>query len=232
LWTVAPEVGFSVSRLRYAHSRYTRTEPIFTPEVSLSGHTNDYELYQGDPRRGFDTTLRYAYVPGAQASSIGVHRFLLTGTYLYNFKSYVQPRWILGLRYKFGTLFTVDGTTPDASKTPPDWFFLVGGDQDLRGFSRNTLPSQFEGAGSVATSGLESRWPGLFSFPLDPLVFVDAGYLGPGNSHFSRELIVSPGFGVRSATPLGTIRATYARGYQPAKNIYRSQVFLSFGAEF
>ncbi len=231
-WTLAPEVGFSVSRLRYSNSRYTRTEPIVTPEFTLGGHTNDYELYRGDPRRGFDTHLQYTYVPSAQASSIGVHRLLLTGTYLYNFKNYIQPRWILGIRYKFGTLFTTDGTTPDASKTPPDWFFLVGGDQDLRGFSRNSLPSDQSGAGSVATSGFESRWPGLFSFPLDPLLFLDAGYVGSGNSHFSREVVVSPGFGARSATPLGTIRATYARGYQPAKNIYRSQVFVSFGAEF
>jgi outer membrane translocation and assembly module TamA len=127
---------------------------------------------------------------------------------------------------------TTDGTTPDPTKIPQDWFFTVGGDKDIRGFGRNTLPSEILGAGSVATWGFESRWPHLISFPLEPLVFTDFGYLGAGNLRFRPELYLAPGIGFRSATPIGTIRATLARGMIPALSYSHFQFFVSFGAEF
>jgi outer membrane translocation and assembly module TamA len=231
-WTLEPEIGFSVSRLHILDVMNPRTTLLFTPEITLGGHTHAFELYQGDPRTGYDGNLAYRYLPGSQASSTGVHRLLLQGTFLTNYRGYVEPRWVLGLRYTLGTLFTTDGTVPDSNKIPPDWFFLAGGDHDLRGFGRNTLPSPELGAASVATVGFESRWPNLISFPLEPLVFTDLGFLGEGNAKFHPDLYLSPGIGVRSPTPIGTVRGTLARGLIPARGVHRWQLFLSFGAEF
>lgn len=237
-WTLEPEVGLSVRRLRTIRKidspfiRKDGTQIYFSPELSLGAHTNNFELYRGDPRQGFDGRINYAYIPGSEASSIGLHRFFMQGTFLENYRGYVEPRWVIGGRFTIGPIFTTDGTAPDFNKAPVDWFYYAGGDQSLRGFPRNELPSKDSGAGSEATVGFESRWPHNFSLPLEPLVFTDIGYFGSGNGHFDSDLYVSPGFGTRAATPVGTVRATYARGYVATKNIRRTQIFVSFGTEF
>ena len=232
-WTLEPELGLSFHRLRTLDTVFAaRTQVFFSPEVTLRAHTHDYELYRGDPRQGFDSNLEYAWIPGAQAQSISLHRVMVQGTFLENYRGYVEPRWVLGGRFVAGSIFTTDGTVPDPNKAPINWFFPVGGDQTLRGFGRNTLPNEEIGAGSVATFGFESRWPHLWSPPVEPLVFLDFGWLGPGNGLFEHDTIYSPGFGARAATPIGTVRATWARGLIPTKNVYRSQLFVSFGTEF
>lgn len=231
-WTLEPEFGYSASKLRDVDFSPPRDFELLTPEVNFGAHSHDFELYRADPRSGLDVKATYRYLPGAQADSIGIHRIFVQGTALVNYRGYVEPRWVLGARYTFGTLFTTDGTVPDPEKLPRDWFFLAGGDRDLRGFGRATLPSEKQGAGSIGTVGLESRWPHLFSFPLEPLVFYDLGWVGPGNGKFDGEPYLSPGVGVRSPTPIGTVRGTIARGISPARGIHRWQLFLSFGTEF
>ncbi|MBS1961746.1 MAG: BamA/TamA family outer membrane protein [Bdellovibrionales bacterium] len=231
-WTIEPEIGYSASKIRDVDFNPPRDFNLLTPEVNLGAHSHDFELYGGDPRSGLDVNSTYRYLPGSQATSIGIHRVFVQGTALVNYRSYLEPRWVLGARYSFGTLFTTDGTVPDPQKLPRDWFFLGGGDRDLRGFGRATLPSEEQGAGSLATVGFESRWPHLLPIPLEPLVFYDVGWVGAGNAKFDPAPYLSPGFGVRSPTPIGTIRGTLARGISPARGIHRWQLFLSFGTEF
>lgn len=231
-WTLEPEAGFSTRKLRILKTLVNRTDTFLTPGLSLGAHTHDFELYRGSPRTGSDFDLIYEYIPGGQVKSIAVHRLVLQGTTLWNYRGYVEPRWVIGMRFGFGSLYTTNDSTPDVSRIPPDWFFLVGGDRDLRGFGRNSLPNEDQGAASAATTGIESRWPNLFSFPIEPLVFFDFGWLGNGNWRFDTPVYLSPGFGVRSATPLGTIRATFAKGYVPMNHIQRGQFFVSFGTEF
>lgn len=231
-WALEPELGFSTRKLRILKTKDNRTDTFFTPGIVLGAHTHDFELYRGSPRTGSDFNLVYDFIPGSQVKSIAVHRLLLQGTTLFNYRGYVEPRWVLGMRFSVGSLYTSDRSTPDESRIPPDWFFLVGGDRDLRGFGRNSLPDEDQGAGSAATTGFESRWPNLFSFPAEPLIFFDIGWLGEGNWRFDKPVFLSPGLGVRAATPLGTIRATYAKGYVPMNHIRRDQFFVSFGTEF
>lgn len=234
-WTLEPEVGFSLRRLRtldVSPSIEPRTDVILSPELLFGAHTHDFELYRRDPRQGFDSNFAYGFIPGGQAESIAVHRAMIQGTFLENYKGYVEPRWVLGGRFNIGTIFTSDGTVPDPNKAPIDWFFPLGGDQTLRGFGRNSLPNEEAGAGSAASVGFESRWPNLVSIPLEPLVFTDVGFLGDGNANFDPDVYLSPGVGVRSPTPIGTVRGTIARGMIPARNVKRWQFFLSFGTEF
>ncbi len=238
-WTLEPQVGLAVRRIRILDVAVPRTEVIATPEIQFGAHTHGYELYRASPRTGFDANLNYTFLPGSQSSSITHHRLFLQGTTLYNYKDYVDPRWVLGARFTVGTIFTSNATSPNPDIIPPDWLFLVGGDRNLRGFARNSLPPEIagapledQGAGSAATLGLESRWPGFFSFPLEPLIFTDFGLLGDGNARWTSDLHISPGFGARSSTPLGTVRATLARGIILNQNLRRWQLFFSFGTEF
>ncbi len=231
-WTLEPEIGLAIRRFRTTDIAAPRTDLVITPEIQLGARTHDFELFRGSPRTGLESTVNYSFLSGGQAGSITTHRLYIQGTALYNYKSYVDPRWVLGLRFTAGSIMTSDGSIPDENNIPPDWLFLAGGDRDLRGFARNSLPNKVRGSGSILTTGVESRWPGQFSFPLEPLVFTDFGYLGNGNARWESPLHIAPGVGFRSATPLGTIRGTIARGMVPSIGLKRWQLFFSFGTEF
>lgn len=231
-WMLEPEIGTSLRRIKTYDFAVPRVDTLLTPTLILKAHTHDYELYLASPRTGSDYRLTYEFIPNYQTRSNAVHRAYLLGTALWNYRDYLEPRWVLGGRFSYGSLFTVDGSVPDPAFIPPDWLFLLGGDRDLRGFGRNTLPSETQGAGSALTFGFESRWPGLFDFPFEPLVLFDFGWLGSGNGNFDKPLYLSPGIGARSATPLGTIRGTVARGLIPTTGFTHTQFFLSFGTEF
>ncbi|MBC7385350.1 MAG: BamA/TamA family outer membrane protein [Cryobacterium sp.] len=231
-WTLDPQAGFNFRRFRDLTARPSVANYFFTPGILLNAHSHDFERYRGSPRTGVDFNFAYDFLPGSQAKTNSVHRTLISGTALWNFRDYVEPRWVLGARYSLGMLVTGDGSIPNVDRVPVDWFFLIGGDRDLRGFGRNSLPEVKKGAGSAATLGIESRWPNLFPMPLEPLLFTDYGWLGHGNMTFDPGLFYSPGLGARAATPLGTIRATYANGYNPLKGHHKNQYFVSFGAEF
>lgn len=245
-FAIDPQVGFTARRLHQYKSANDGVNDFLTPGAILNIHTHEYELFRGSPRTGSDLTLTYDFIPGSQVKQISVHRLFAQGTLLWNYKDYVEPRWVLGARYSFGTVMTSDRSTPDPNRVPKDFFFLVGGDRDLRGFARSSLPDVNrvtvrdpatglivdQTSASVATTGIESRWPNLFAFPLEPLVFFDFGWVGTGNLQFDRTFYSSPGIGARSATPLGTIRATFAKGYIPRQQVRRNQFFISFGTEF
>jgi translocation and assembly module TamA len=232
-WSLYPEGGLALRRIRVITSPASRTDTLVSPEATIQARSNQYELYQGDPRSGLSTKLDYAFVGQGLGSAMSAHRVALSGTALYNWKAYRDPTWILGVRYTLGSILAAGGRTPTQYELPPDWFFLLGGDQNLRGFARNALPRDIEGAGTIAYAGFESRWPSAFSFPLEPLVFFDVAKLGEGNATLSQTIYLSPGIGGRYGTPIGTVRATFARGIALEEPIERRwQLFVSLGTEF
>jgi translocation and assembly module TamA len=232
-WSLYPEGGLALRRIRILQSPGTRTDTLVSPELSMEARSNQFELYQGNPRSGLNTKLDYAFVGQGLGSAMSAHRVTLSGTALYNWKAYRDPTWILGVRYTIGSILVAGGRTPTQFELPPDWFFLLGGDQNLRGFARNAIPRDNEGAGTIAYAGAESRWPSAFSFPLEPLVFFDVAKFGEGNATLSPILYLSPGIGGRYGTPIGTVRATLARGIALAEPIERRwQLFVSLGTEF
>ena len=118
---------------------------------------------------------------------------------------------------------------------PPDQRFYAGGPNDVRGFERNELgpviyvvPVGFAnipdsvrvaatGGNVLALGNVELRVPSpIFSSRMRLAAFVDAGGMwdreGPNNS---RVIRVTPGVGVRVATPLGPARLDVA--YNPYK---------------
>ena len=149
---------------------------------------------------------------------------------------------VLSWRVRGGLIFSprVDVDTVSGSFIPPEQRFYAGGPNDVRGFERNELgpvvyvvPATAVGPGSTvdadsvrvaATGGntfvlgnVELRLPSpIFRSRLRLATFVDAGGTwnrqGPGSARFIR---VTPGVGIRLATPLGPARLDVA--YNPYK---------------
>jgi outer membrane protein insertion porin family len=147
---------------------------------------------------------------------------------------------VLSWRLKGGVIFSprLDVANESAAFVPPDQRFYGGGPNDVRGFERNELgPVVYvvpEGAATppinpdsvrvAATGGnttvvgnVELRVPSpVFSSRLRFAAFVDAGGVWQrGGPRSSRVIRVTPGAGLRIATPLGPARLDVA--YNPYK---------------
>jgi outer membrane protein insertion porin family len=148
---------------------------------------------------------------------------------------------VLSWRLRGGLIFspTLDVGNVSGAFVPPDQRFYAGGPNDVRGFERNELgpvvyvvpetgvspDSVFSDSVRVAATGgntfalgnVELRVPSpIFSSRLRFAAFVDAGGVwqreGPKSGRVVR---VTPGVGIRIATPLGPARLDVA--YNPSK---------------
>jgi outer membrane protein insertion porin family len=145
---------------------------------------------------------------------------------------------VVAARIKGGVIFSPEivlGSGEPLGFVPPDQRFYAGGPNDLRGYDRNELgpvvyvvprdslqsDSSYNatalrvaatGGDRLAIANVEVRFPAPFlSERFKLAAFVDAGAL------WSREktagLRITPGLGVRVASPLGPIR--FDVGYNP-----------------
>ena len=151
---------------------------------------------------------------------------------------------VLSWRVRGGLIFSpsVDVDTASGNFIPPEQRFYAGGPNDVRGFERNELgpvvyvvpqshvdavgvdsisPDSVRvaatGGNSLALANVEIRVPSpVFSSRLRLAAFVDAGGVwqrqGPGPT---AKIRVTPGIGLRVATPLGPARLDVA--YNPYK---------------
>jgi outer membrane protein insertion porin family len=144
---------------------------------------------------------------------------------------------VLSWRLRGGLIFspTLDVANVSGAFIPPDQRFYAGGPNDVRGFQRNELgpvvyvvPVGFAnvpdsvrvaatGGNTFALGNVEVRVPSpLFSSRLRLAAFVDAGGVWQRQGLSSGRLIrVTPGVGIRIATPLGPARLDVA--YNPYK---------------
>jgi outer membrane protein assembly factor BamA len=144
---------------------------------------------------------------------------------------------VLSWRLRGGIIFspTLDVGNVSGAFVPPDQRFYAGGPNDVRGFQRNELgpvvyvvrrgfanvPDSVRvaatGGNMLALGNVELRIPSpIFRSRMRLATFVDAGGAwerqGPQKS---RVIRVTPGVGVRVATPLGPARLDVA--YNPYK---------------
>jgi outer membrane protein assembly complex protein YaeT len=144
---------------------------------------------------------------------------------------------VLSWRLRGGLIFSprIDVANVSGAFIPPDQRFYAGGPNDVRGFERNELgpviyvvPAGFAnvpdsvrvaatGGNTFVLGNVEIRVPSpVFSSRLRLAAFVDAGGVwqrqAPNSSHLIR---VTPGVGIRIATPLGPARVDVA--YNPYK---------------
>jgi outer membrane protein assembly complex protein YaeT len=190
---------------------------------------------QVDPTRGSNASVEVTYSSKYIGSS-ALQQF----TRVVGGMSWYRPvsrDVVLSWRLRGGIIFspTLDVGNVSGAFVPPDQRFYAGGPNDVRGFQRNELgpvvyvvrrgfanvPDSVRvaatGGNMLALGNVELRIPSpIFRSRMRLATFVDAGGAwerqGPQKS---RVIRVTPGVGVRVATPLGPARLDVA--YNPYK---------------
>src|SRR5262249_36020201 len=154
---------------------------------------------------GWDSTVSASFNSKDAGSSVTAQRLSWSGHALWNLRDYDPPLWVFGAR--FGARTVVTGEGRDA--LPPNIRQYLGGSADLRGFGRQELPSEI-GAMTSAFVSFEARLVETLPASLEPFFFVDLGKAGSRPFELDEPLYVSPGIGVRWASPIGVVRGTGA----------------------
>ncbi len=202
-------------------------------EVNVTSHLFEYNM--GDPQTGWnfilDTSSQFQNVVAKKT----FHRLTLRHHVYWNLGSLEPPFLILGSRGFIGTFLT-DEKPLTADDVPISERLFLGGSQDLRGFSRRSLPGGQEGFLSAVYEGLELRAGEWFNYSIQPLIFIDWAMAGLTEDSFESAYYYSPGVGVRYASPFGPVRATLARGFVEQRSLADPntgyQLYFSFGREF
>lgn len=154
----------------------------------------------------------------------------------------LRPGWVLAGNLRLGTFLQGRLGAETDAYIPPERRFYAGGPNSVRGFRRNalgptayvwtevegeadTIPSAVGGTQMVVTN-VEMRMPSpLYSDYFRLAAFVDAGQVWARGSELYGlgDVRVTPGVGVRIATPVGPMRLDVAyNGYPPARGpLYR-----------
>ncbi len=212
------------------------TYAVLETRLQLTSHL--FEYYAADPRTGwrlsFDSRSRTAGIySGITAQSLG-----LQGEHLWNLGGYAPPQLVLATRYRAQTTL-VKNSVAAAGGLPLDMRYFMGGDADLRGAGRSAVPSDSVGLLTAVYDGVELRMGDVLPHGLQPLVFLDAAMAGRRSLCLDPNVYLSPGVGIRWNSPVGSVRASLARGLvwrrdPAAEMLMRRQwrFFLSLGTEF
>jgi translocation and assembly module TamA len=206
----------------------------FNTKVTAMSHL--FEYYQRDPRIGWQLGFESSSRETGVYSGLTAHRLRVWGQKLWNVGRYDPPLLVLADR---GWAGTISARRDRAfAQLPPTQRFFLGGDADLRGAIRQSLPGDGLGFLSVVYDGLELRLTDVLPFKLQPLLFCDAAMASRNAWDLDKDIYLSPGTGFRWASPVGAVRFTVARGLQ-ARNtpenpagFPRWQFFATFGTEF
>jgi outer membrane protein assembly factor BamA len=208
----------------------TRSRWINTIGVSFATDQTDFPL---DPTRGYRFNSGFAWAAPLVGSD--VHYLRLTGDG--SLVRTLKPGWVGAAALRIGNFFSTASLNPERNFLPPEERFYAGGQSSVRGFTRNALgPGLYVtselteedepdttkakfipvGGTSLTVASVEVRFPSPFLPTLVRLAgFVDAGNVGFGNFWDLERgsWRVTPGFGLRLATPVGPVRLDV--GYNP-----------------
>ena len=108
----------------------------------------------------------------------------------------------------------------------------------MRGFARKSLPRDDTGSLSKGYLGSEIRLNNILPYSLQPLLFVDWGWLGDEAFTFDPTTFWSPGLGLRWQSPIGTVRGSIGHGFAQGQNsdyfdnLSKFQLYFSLGEQF
>ncbi len=202
-------------------------------ESSLSVYNHEFEFNQQSPIAGYQVDLNWSFRNKGLGSDISGNRYSLEGTFLHNWGGFDPPLFVLGFRFKYETLIT-----PDLFNLPSRFRLFLGGDRDIRGFSRKSINNSDLGFFTTAYLGAELRLLRVLPFELQPFAFFDIAKLGLQSFELDEGVLLSPGLGLRWQSPIGAVRTTAAKGIasQAVKDRFDLSsdwtFFISLGQEF
>lgn len=213
-------------------SRYA----AFETRLELRSHL--FEYYAGDPRTGWRAALTAQSRLAGIYSKFTAHRLDFQGERIWNLGGFEPPLLVLATRWQGRTTLVKDSLVA-AGELPLDMRYFLGGDSDLRGAGRLGVPGDPAGLLTALYDGVELRLGDVLPYRLQPLVFVDAAMGGRNSFKLDPNVYWAPGFGLRWGSPVGSVRATLARGLvwrrDPAAEVLMApqwRFFLSLGREF
>ena len=232
-------VGPNLDLIRKIRGNGLKDSHFLALETQVGLMSHGYELALKNPRTGYTASLLMDLNDRSILSDATAQKLYLSWEGLWNFRDYDPPLWVLGFRG--GAATTVTGERPGPGTVlPPSFFQYLGGSQSIRGFGRFELPGDQNGSLTSFFGGVEFR---LVESPLplkiQPIGFVDFGWLGNEPFQVAGPLYWSPGVGLRWDSPVGSFRGTLAHGYiagggkpPQADELSHLQFYLSFGEEF
>jgi translocation and assembly module TamA len=200
-------------------------------EGRIGVKSHDFELYSDRPRSGHQAEVIVDLSHASLLSQVTAQRVRIKGESIWNLWGFDPPLWLVGLRAVAAS--TIASRLPNGDlNLPADLYQYLGGSRDLRGFGRLEISESARG-GSLSSVyvGTELRLGSVIPYGFDPFVFFDFGKLGSQSFGLDSPWIWSPGFGLRWASPVGTVRGTVAHGFSDL-NARHWQFYFSFGEEF
>ncbi len=210
-----------------------------TLEGSASLMNNDYEITGVQQDSGYRIGLQYQGQREGVGSPLTADRWTVNAKNLWNVQELSPPLLVLGSRFE-GSVTTSDalGQSDERASLPQEYRISLGGEENLRGFTRQALNNGGLGYLTSAYLGLELRLIEELPYNLEPLILWDGATVGKAPWHWDGPVFEDYGVGMRWKSPLGPIRFTVAKGQihnnDEASGAVRQQwVFLfSFGREF
>lgn len=227
---VGPELNY-VYTFRGAEPGWTR---FLALETRLDITSHDFELWQRDPHKGYSIQVKTDFTNKNLFSELSAQKFSVEGKYYYNLLDYDPALLVVGVR---GGFFGTYMNNPDQrGRLPPNYRFYLGGSQSLRGFGRLEIPGG-DGALSAAFVSSEVRLARTLPLWVEPFLFFDIGIIGNQAMNFNLPFYMSPGFGLRIASPIGVLRGTVSHGLKTGNQDNQAgnthfQYFVSYGEEF
>jgi outer membrane translocation and assembly module TamA len=210
-----------------------------TVEGNLNVMNNDYELTGTQQFSGYQASLQYQGQREGLGSPLNADMWTLRAKNLWDIGELSPPYLVLGTRIETNvTTSDAIGRSTDREILPTEYRIFLGGEQNLRGFKRQTINNQGLGYLTSAYLGTDLRLVEELPWNLEPLLLWDVAIAGDVPWHLEGPLFQSYGFGMRWRSPLGPIRVTAARGVISNSNaatesVPQEWVFLfSFGREF
>ncbi len=208
-------------------------------EASLTAASHTYEFSLREQARGWTGRFDYRGQRSDIGSKLNVDRFDASLKYLWNINNLSPPLLVLATRLE-GVAVNANplDLTNKRDLLPVEYRIFWGGDQNLRGFARQRLNNGGLGFLSGAYAGFELRLVEVLPYNFQPFALYDIAQLGQKRLTLDEPIFNSFGFGLRWASPFGTLRGSAAKGEISRGDLstlaYDQEwvYFLSFGQEF
>ncbi len=213
-----------------------------TIDASFGALSHNYESSIRDQYEGWTAEFFYRGQSKGLGSKVDVNRYRVDFKSLWNIGGFSPPLFIIGTRIEAIAVDTDEITGQNRDLLPVEDRIYLGGDQNLRGFARQSINNIRNGVKlGYLTSlyiGFELRLIEELPYRIQPFLLFDAARVGDQRYTLERPIFASEGLGLRWASPFGTLRGSIARGHVIDSDASTAAInpnwviFGSFGQEF
>lgn len=211
--------------------------PTLDATFTITSH--DYEFSVRDQFEGWTAQLFYRGQSKGLGSKADVNRYKVDLKSLWNIGAFSPPLLVFASRAE-AIVVDADEINGNLNRdlVPVNDRIYLGGDENLRGFKRQSINNGDLGFLTALYLGFELRLIEQVRYKFQPFLLFDAAKVGNQRYTLDDPVFLSEGIGLRWPSPFGTLRGTAAYGHvqngdtTTASFNARWTFFLSFGQEF